>query len=41
MTVNDLFEQFEIHGAMRVQRWDDETNDMEVMNVLTLTWKCN
>lgn len=30
MTVNDLLEQFEIQGALRVQRWDDETNDMEV-----------
>lgn len=30
MTVQDLLDNFEIQGALRVQRLDDETNDMEV-----------
>ena len=30
MTVNDLLDNFEIQGALRVQRWNEETEDMDV-----------
>lgn len=30
MTVNDLLDNFEIQGALRVQRWDEEIEDMDV-----------
>ena len=30
ITVNDLLDQFEIQGALRIQCWNDETNDNEV-----------
>ena len=30
MTVNDMLEQFEIYGALRVQAWDDNIGDMQV-----------
>lgn len=29
MTVNDLLDNFEIQGALRVQRWNEETEDEE------------
>ncbi len=30
MTVNDLLDNFEIQGTLRVQRWNEETEDMDV-----------
>ena len=30
MTVNDLLDNFEIQGALRVQRWNEEAEDMDV-----------
>ena len=30
MTVNDMLEQFEIQGALRIQRWNNETDDLDV-----------
>lgn len=31
MTVNDMLENFEIQGALRVQRWNEETEDYDVL----------
>ena len=31
ITVNDMLENFEIQGALRVQRWDEETEDYDVL----------
>lgn len=30
MTVNDMLEQFEIQGWLRIQSWNEETGDMDV-----------
>lgn len=30
ITVNDMLENFEIQGALRVQQWNDEIEDVEV-----------
>ena len=31
MTVRDMLDQFEIQGALRIQRWNDETDDYEIL----------
>ena len=30
MTVRDMLDQFEIQGHLKIQRWNDETDDLEV-----------
>lgn len=30
MTVNDMLEQFEIQGWLRIQSWNEEAGDMDV-----------
>ena len=30
LTISDLLDQFEIQGALKIQRWNEETDDMDV-----------